>query len=49
MTNATRQQTKRDRAKAGLAHINIWVPQAKLDEILRTVSAILEDEINGTS
>ena len=44
MTPAERKKMERDRHKAGLALVKMWVPQSKLDEIIAAIAAILEDE-----
>ena len=43
MTAATRQKALRDRRKAGLALVSVWVPQDKLDEFNAAIAAILKD------
>ena len=40
MTAAERQQRKRDRAKAGLVLIKVWVPVEKMLEMEAAIAAI---------
>ena len=39
MTPAERQQLKRDRRKAGLVRVEVWVPSDKVDDVQKAVEA----------
>ena len=39
MTPAERQQLKRDRRKAGLVRVEVWVPADKVDDVQKAVEA----------
>jgi hypothetical protein len=40
MTDAERQQLRRDRLKAGLVRIEVWVPADKADDVRKAVEAL---------
>lgn len=46
MTAAERQQRKRDRLKAGLIHIDMWVPANKFEQISKAIERIMNAERN---
>lgn len=41
MTAAERQQRKRDRQKAGLVRIEVWVPAAAVAAVRAAIAAVL--------
>lgn len=48
MTAAERQQRKRDRQKAGLVRLEVWVPAAAVAAVRAAIAAVLnKDEGDG--
>lgn len=43
MTAAERKQRERDRRKAGLARLELWVPNDRVQEIRALVAAALDE------
>jgi len=43
MTPAERQQLKRDRTKAGLVRLEVWVPAERRDEIKQAIADMLDN------
>lgn len=43
MTPAERQQLKRDRRKAGLVRLELWLPQAKFETVSKAIDRMLSD------
>lgn len=41
MTPAERQQLKRDRRKAGLVRLEVWVPKAQFETVSKAIDRIL--------
>ena len=41
MTPAERQQRKRDRRKAGLVRVEVWVPSDKADAVKAAIAEVL--------
>ncbi len=41
MTPAERQQLKRDRSKAGLVRVEVWVPADKVDAVKAAIAEAL--------
>jgi hypothetical protein len=41
MTDAERQQLRRDRLKAGLVRIEVWVPADKADDVRKAIDWVL--------
>jgi vacuolar-type H+-ATPase subunit I/STV1 len=41
MTAAERQQRKRDRQKAGLVRVEVWVPADKVEQISKAIDRIM--------
>ena len=41
MTPAERQQLKRDRRKAGLVRVEVWVPSDKVDAVKAAIAEAL--------
>ena len=48
MSDAERQQRRRDRQKAGLVRIEVWVPAAAVAAVRAAIAAVLnKDEGDG--
>jgi vacuolar-type H+-ATPase subunit I/STV1 len=48
MTAAARQQRKRDRQKAGLVRVEVWVPADKVERISKAIDRIMNAEHEST-
>ena len=44
MTPAERQKLRRDRRKAGLVRIEVWVPRDKANAVMTSIKSILESK-----
>jgi hypothetical protein len=44
MTAVERQQRKRDRQKAGLVRVEVWVPANKFEQISKAIDRIMNEE-----
>ena len=44
MTDAERQQRRRDRQKAGLVRIEVWVPAALVAAVRAAIAAVLSKD-----
>lgn len=42
MTAAERQKRKRDRRKAGLVRVDVWVPADKAEAVMAAVASIID-------
>ena len=48
MTDAERQQRRRDRLKAGLVRLEVWVPKAQFETVSKAIDRILSDATEST-
>ena len=44
MTAAERQQLKRDRRKAGLVRVEVWVPKTKFERVAKAIDRMLSED-----
>lgn len=48
MTDAERQQRRRDRLKAGLVRVEVWVPKTQFETVAKAIDRILNDANENT-
>ena len=44
MTPVERQQLRRDRRKAGLVRLEVWLPQAKFEMVANAIDRMLSED-----